>query len=37
MVMPEKDWWPTQTDGLEPWEKLARNVGLEEYDFEVEE
>jgi hypothetical protein len=33
MVMPEKDDWPTQSAGMEPWEKLAWGIGLEEYDF----
>jgi hypothetical protein len=33
MVMPEKDNWPTQSAGLDPWEKFARAVGLEPYDF----
>jgi len=37
MVMPEKDWWPTQSAGLDPWEKLAAEVGLEEYDFDRED
>lgn len=35
MVMPEKDSWPTQSKGLAPWKKLALEVGLEEYDFNV--
>ena len=34
MVMPEKDSWPTQSAGLDPWKKLSLSVGLEEYDFE---
>ena len=33
MVMPEKDDWPTQSAGLDPWETFARAVGLEPYDF----
>lgn len=33
MVMPEKDSWPTQSKGLEPWKKLCLEVGLEPYDF----
>jgi len=34
MVMPEKDNWPTQSAGLDPWEAFATSVGLEEYDFD---
>lgn len=37
MVMPEKDDWPTQSAGLDPWEKFAREVGLEPYDFDTED
>jgi hypothetical protein len=33
MVMPEKDDWPTQSTGLDPWEKFSRSIGLEPYDF----
>lgn len=36
MVMPEKDDWPTQSAGLDPWEKFARSVGLEPYDLNKE-
>lgn len=33
MVMPEKSWWPTESAGLDPWHKLAIEIGLEQYDF----
>jgi hypothetical protein len=37
MVMPEKADWPTQSSGLDPWEKFCREVGLEPYDFDTED
>lgn len=33
MVMPELEWWPSQSAGEAPWRKLSLSVGLEPYDF----
>lgn len=35
MVMPELDYWPSTRGGKADWKKLALQVGLEEYDFNV--
>lgn len=33
MVMPELEWWPSQTAGKDAWKKFALSVGLEPYDL----
>lgn len=37
MVMPELDGWPSTKGGESDWRKLALAIGLEPYDFKVEE
>lgn len=33
MVMPTLDDWPSSTSGMDDWQKLANNIGLEDYDY----